>query len=85
MNKIQYYLPGIFLTLSGVLMAVFPEILIALIASVVIMAGVAALLLGHKIKESSYAYSKVNEDGWTDQERSQSRYHNPIRFRGRWF
>jgi hypothetical protein len=85
MNKIQYYLPGIFLTVSGVLIAVFPEILIALIASVVIMAGVAALFLGHRIKESGYAFNKINEDGWSNHERFQFRYHNPSRFRGRWF
>ena len=85
MNKLHYYLPGIFLTLSGVLIAVFPEILIALIASVVIIAGVAALFLGHKIKESSYAYNRINEDGWNGHERFQHSYYNPLRFRGRWF
>ena len=37
MEGIKYYLPGIILILSGLLIIVFPEVLIALLASLTIM------------------------------------------------
>ena len=86
MHKINYYLPGALLILCGVLIAAFPEILIALIASVIIVAGIAVLYLGHRIKESNEAYRGISEDGWTNGDKSQYRYQNPlVRFWGRRF
>ena len=86
MNKLNYYLPGTFLIMSGILIVVFPEILIALIASVIMMAGIASLYLGHKIKESNEVYSKKNEDDWINYDRFQYRYDKPLfRSLGRWF
>ena len=85
MNKLNYYIPGIFLIMSGILILAFPEILIALIASVIIVAGISALYLGHKIKESNDEYIRLNDDGRIDYE-SRYSHRNPVfRFWGRRF
>ncbi len=42
MEGIKYYLPGIILILSGLLIIIYPEILIALIASLTILGGIGA-------------------------------------------
>ena len=52
MAKIKYYLPGSLLILSGIFIVVFPEILIALFASIVIIAGIAVLYIGKRLSES---------------------------------
>jgi len=52
MNTIRYYLPGIILILIAILIIAVPEILIAFIASIIILAGIGALYVGHKIRKS---------------------------------
>ena len=67
MNRINYYIPGGFLVLMGVLIVVFPEILVALVAALVIAMGVGALLIGHQMRktESSvrhgYEYAEYDD------------------------
>ena len=56
MEKIKYYLPGIALILSGIIIVLFPEILIALFATLVIMAGIGALFVGKIMSESDNAF-----------------------------
>ena len=52
MDTIKYYLPGIILILIAIIIVAVPEILIAFVASVIIMAGIGALYIGHKIRKS---------------------------------
>ena len=44
MDTIRYYLPGIILILLAILIVAVPEILVAFVASIIIMAGIGALL-----------------------------------------
>lgn len=61
MNTIRYYLPGIMLILIAILMVTVPEILVAFVASVIIMAGIAALFIGHKIRKSEIEFPQTDE------------------------
>ena len=87
MAKIKYYLPGFALILSGILIVIFPEILIALLASMVIMAGIGALLIGKRLSDSEQGFinrpremfhEDFTEDYWTEKK--------PLfRYYRRWF
>lgn len=66
MNTIRYYLPGIVLILIAILIIAVPEILIAFIASIIILAGIGALYLGHKIRKSEIEFR--NEGAWFSDE-----------------
>ena len=52
MDTIKHYLPGITLILIAILIIAVPEILIAFIASIIILAGIGALYVGHKLRKS---------------------------------
>ena len=52
MDTFRYYLPGIILILAAILIVAVPEILVAFIASIIIMAGIGALYIGHRIRKS---------------------------------
>ena len=52
MGTIRYYLPGIILILIAIIIVAVPEILIAFVASIIIMTGIGALYIGHKIRKS---------------------------------
>ncbi len=52
MKNLRYYFPGAILFMIALLIMVFPQILIAFIASLIIMAGIGALYLGHMIRKS---------------------------------
>ncbi len=52
MRDIKYYLPGILLILMAVAIIAMPEILVALVAAMVILAGIVALRIGHLMKTS---------------------------------
>ena len=66
MAGMKYYIPGTTLILSGLLIVVFPEILIALFASIVIMAGIGALYIGKKISESERDLKNTYRYGFND-------------------
>lgn len=46
MDSLKYYLPGLILIGAALLIIVFPQILVALVASLVMIAGIAALWMG---------------------------------------
>ncbi|MBN2059914.1 MAG: hypothetical protein JW882_05795 [Deltaproteobacteria bacterium] len=71
MNTFRYYLPGIILILIAVVIVAVPEILIALLASIIIMAGIGALYIGHKIRKSEIEFRQNGE--WFSDEDSLGR------------
>jgi len=52
MRYIKDYQPGIALILVAIMIVAVPEILVAFVASVIIMAGIGALHIGHNIGKS---------------------------------
>lgn len=63
MNKkyFKYYLPGIILILITIMIAAVPEILVAFLASLIIMAGIGLLCVGHKIRKSEIGFRHADE------------------------
>lgn len=62
MDTIRYYMPGVILILLAVLIVAVPQILIAFIASVFIMAGLGALYIGHKFRKAEQQLGR--SDDW---------------------
>jgi hypothetical protein len=61
MKNLRYYIPGILLiTFAAVIMA-FPEILVAFVAALIIMAGIGALYVGHMLRKSQTEYNSFND------------------------
>ncbi len=52
MSTFAYYVPGLLLILLGILVLAVPEILVALIAAMIFMAGVSAIYIGHEMRKS---------------------------------
>ena len=52
MQNIRYYLPSIILILIAIMIVAVPEILVVFLASIIIMAGLGALYIGHNMKKS---------------------------------
>jgi len=52
MHTIRYYLPGTILILIAIMIVAVPEILIAFVACIIIMAGIGALYIGNRIRRS---------------------------------
>ena len=83
MAGIKYYLPGASLILSGILIVIFPEILIALLASIVIMAGIGTLYIGRKLSESEQDYKNMYRDDFVENNWT---FKKPLfRYYRRWF
>jgi len=61
MRNVRYYIPGSIMIFIAILVLAAPEILIAFIASVIIMMGVGALYLGHMIKKSEMDFRDFDE------------------------
>ena len=61
MDNIKYYLPGIILILTAILVVAVPEILVAFIASLIIVAGIGALYIGHNIRKSQIEFRHMDE------------------------
>lgn len=87
MLKLKYYIPGITLILSGIIIILFPEILIALVASIVIMAGIGALFFGRWMSESEQAFNDTHRDNfYNDFAGGFSRFNRPLyRIHRKWF
>jgi hypothetical protein len=66
MDSIRYYLPGIILILIAIMIVAVPEILVVFVASIIIMAGISALYIGHKIRKSEIEFPQT--DGWSSDE-----------------
>ncbi len=50
MANLKYYFPGISLIIMAIIIVVFPQILVAMIAATILLAGVASLYIGHKMR-----------------------------------
>ena len=66
MNSYRYYMPGIILILIAILIVAVPEILVAFVASIIIMAGIGALYIGHRIRKSEMEFRHTGE--WSSDE-----------------
>ncbi|MBW2318598.1 MAG: hypothetical protein JRF24_07955 [Deltaproteobacteria bacterium] len=53
MRNLRYYAPGITLILIAILIVAVPEILVAFVVGLIVMAGIGALYIGHMIRRSS--------------------------------
>ena len=56
MRSLRYYLPGIILILVAIVIVAVPEILIGFIAALIILAGIGALTIGHRIRKSKIEF-----------------------------
>jgi len=61
MDTMRYYLPGVILLLIGILIVAVPEVLVAFVASAIVMAGIGALYIGHNIRKSEKELRHVND------------------------
>ncbi len=61
MDTLRYYLPGIILIMVALLILAVPEILVVFLASIIIMAGIGALYIGHNIKKSETGFRQADE------------------------
>ena len=52
--------------LIAIMIVAVPEILVAFVASVIIMAGIGALYVGHRIRKSELEFRRT--DGWFSDE-----------------
>lgn len=69
MQGIRYYLPGIILILVAIMIVAVPEILVAFVASLIIITGIGALYLGHKMRKSEIEFRHADgvfsdDDSW---------------------
>ena len=62
MGNLKYYLPGGILILTAFMIVAVPEILVALVAALIIMAGIGALAVGHLMRKSEIEFRDT--DGW---------------------
>lgn len=61
MRNIKYYLPGSILILMAIMIVVVPEILIAIVAASIIMAGIGILYIGHLMRKSEIELRSFDE------------------------
>jgi hypothetical protein len=54
MKKLKYYLPGLVLILLAFLIMAVPEILVAFIAALFVIAGIGSLVAGHMLRKSEF-------------------------------
>ena len=68
MTLLRFYLPGIVLILTAILILAFPEILVAMLSGVIIITGCMALAIGHSIRKSEVKLNKMDRQfqsaGW---------------------
>lgn len=61
MKSVHYYLPGTALILMAVLILAVPQILVAMVASMIILTGIGALIFGHKLRKSQIVFRDSGE------------------------
>ena len=71
MKNLKYYIPGTLLIIMALLIVAVPEILVAFVAGLFIMAGIGALLAGHRakkygLKRRTFVYRVFDDDFWED-------------------
>lgn len=81
MRHVRYYLPGIFLILVAILVVAMPEILVAFVASMIVIAGITALYIGHNIRKSETEFRGSDADFSDDDSFGRGFTRSPI-FRG---
>jgi hypothetical protein len=68
MKLFRFYLPGILLIFAAVLIMVVPEILVAMVSTLIMITGVIALVVGHGIRKSEITVNTIDEpfqtSGW---------------------
>ena len=72
MVNFRFYFPGITLILIAIAIIAVPEILVAFIATAIIMAGITLLYIGHMVRKSEIEMRDSDEwfhgggffDGW---------------------
>jgi hypothetical protein len=62
MWNVKWYLPGSILILLAIMIVMVPEILVALIATFIVMVGIGALYIGHMIRKAEIEIR--DSDGW---------------------
>ena len=79
-------MPGIILILIAVIVVAVPEILVAFVASIIIMAGIVALYIGHKIRKTEIG-SRDMDDWFSGEDFFGHRFVRKPLFRNwyRWF
>jgi hypothetical protein len=78
MGNLKYYLPGIFLILIALMIVAFPEILVALVATAIIMAGISALAVGHMIRRSEMGFRRMEGQFFDDGADGRPFGHRPL-------
>ena len=66
MDTLRYYLPGIILILIAIMVVAVPEILVVFVASIIIIVGISALLIGHKIRKLGIDLSRSDDRFFDD-------------------
>jgi hypothetical protein len=86
MNGIRYYLPGIILIMMAFLIMAVPEILVAFVAAVIIIAGAGALYAGHMMRKSEKDF-RLFHNRFADEDLFSDRFVRIPLFRNwhRWF
>jgi len=65
-QDLRYYVPGIMLILVAVMIFAVPQILVVLVGTLILMAGIGALHIGHKIKKSEAEFRRFGESFFDD-------------------
>ena len=66
MQNIRYYLPGIILIAIAIMIVAVPEILVAFVAAIIIMAGIGALYIGHRMRKSEIEFRDTDTQFFDD-------------------
>ncbi len=83
MKKLTYYLPGSIIILLGILIVAIPEILIAIVASTIIMLGIVSLYVGHIKLNSDRRFNYFDWRLWVDYDDTEDFFNT--RYLRRWF
>ena len=66
MGSFKYYIPGLLLLGGSFLIIAFPQILVAIVAAMVFMAGITALGLGNMMKNYEQELKNRGEGGFVE-------------------
>ena len=66
MENIRYYVPGIILIAIAIMIVAVPEILVAFVAAIIIMAGIGALVIGHRMRKSAIEFRDMDTQFFDD-------------------
>ena len=83
MKSLRFYFPGAFLMLVALLIVIVPQVLVAFIAALLVMAGIGLLQLGHILRKSTQ--QDTNLSRWPSEGGSfRGQFHRAPN-EGRWF